>query len=68
MTAPRVTAQEAIARIKEGHPVVFIDSRAPEAWGRSNEQLPGAVRAPLGRFDASVAAVPRDRVAIAYCT
>jgi rhodanese-related sulfurtransferase len=48
--------------------VTFIDSRNPIAWGSSRVKLPGALRVPIDQVDQRLAALPRDRRLIVYCT
>lgn len=61
-----------VAQISEltdrGEAVTFIDSRNPIAWGSSRVKLPGALRVPIDQVDQRLAALPRDRRLIVYCT
>jgi rhodanese-related sulfurtransferase len=61
-----------VAQVKDlvgqGHPVVFIDSRNPIAWGSSRIKLPGALRIPVDQVERHLPAIPRDRRLIVYCT
>jgi rhodanese-related sulfurtransferase len=61
-----------VTQIKEladhGHPVMFIDSRNPIAWGSSRVKLPGALRIPIDQVERHLAELPRDRRLIVYCT
>lgn len=61
-----------VARVKDlvdqGEQVAFIDSRNPIAWGSSRVKLPGALRIPIDQVERHLAALPRDRRLIVYCT
>ena len=64
----RLTVAEVKDLIDRGHPVTFIDSRNPIAWGSSKVNLPGARRIPIDQVERHLAALPRDRRLIVYCT
>lgn len=66
--ATRVTADEVIERMNRGEPFYFIDTRNPNAWGESNEKLPGALRVPADEVDRHLGEIPHDRAIITYCT
>ena len=61
-----------VAQVKDlldrGEPVLFIDSRNPIAWGSSRVKLPDARRIPIDQVERHLAALPRDRRLIVYCT
>ena len=64
----RLTVDQAKQLIDEGQVVLFIDSRNPIAWGSSRVKLPGALRVPIDEVERHLAALPRDRHLIVYCT
>ena len=68
----RVTADEVKRRMDRGEPVVFVDTRNPQAWSQSNEKLPGAIRIPVGEVDRHLNEIPKDAREgswiITYCT
>ena len=64
----RLTVDEVKDLIDQGHPVTFIDSRNPIAWGSSKVKLPGARRIPIDEVERHLSALPRDRRLIVYCT
>jgi rhodanese-related sulfurtransferase len=68
----RVNAEEVMRRMDRGEPVVFIDSRNPQAWSQSNEKLPGAIRIPAGEVERHLDEIPKDGPIrswiITYCT
>jgi rhodanese-related sulfurtransferase len=61
-----------VAQVKDlvagGQAVTFIDSRNPIAWGSSRVKLPGALRVPIDEVERHLAAIPRDRRLVVYCT
>ena len=65
---PRITAEDAKARLARGEPIVFVDSRNPKAWGESDVKLPGAIRVEADRVPDHLAEIPRGRPIVAYCT
>lgn len=71
-TMRRVTAEEVMRRMDRGEPVVFVDSRNPQAWSQSNEKLPGAIRIPAGEVELRLNEVPKGgregAWIITYCT
>jgi len=71
-TMRRVTPEEVMRRMDRGEAVVFVDSRNPQAWGRSNEKLPGAIRIPVGEVERHLNEIPRGgpegRWIVTYCT
>jgi hypothetical protein len=64
----RITVEEAHRRWARGEPLVFVDSRAPAAWARSDQKLPGAIRILKDQVDQHAAALPRGRPIVTYCT
>lgn len=68
MEATRVTVDEVKERIDRGEPLVFIDTRNPQAWGEAETRLPGALRVPADEVERHLKEIPRDRAVITYCT
>jgi rhodanese-related sulfurtransferase len=70
LEATRVTADEVLARLDRGEPLVFVDARSEEEWQASGERLSGAVRmSPVVRDEEeTLPLIPRDRGIITYCT
>jgi len=68
----RVTAEEVMRWMDRGEAVVFVDTRNPEAWGQSNEKLPGAIRIPVGEVERRLNEIPKsgpiERWIVTYCT
>jgi rhodanese-related sulfurtransferase len=54
--------------MERGEPLVFLDTRNPQAWGESDSKLPGATRVPAGEVEQHLDEIPRDRAVITYCT
>jgi rhodanese-related sulfurtransferase len=63
-----LTVAQAKDLVDRGEPVLFIDSRNPIAWGSSRVKLPGAQRIAIDQVERHLAALPRDRRLIVYCT
>ena len=68
MEATRVTLDEVRERMDRGEPLVFLDTRNPQAWGESDTKLPGAIRVPADELEQHLDEIPRDRTVITYCT
>jgi len=66
--ATRVTADEVLERMRRGEPLVFLDTRNPQAWGAAQTKLPGAIRVPADEVGGHLPSIPRDRAVITYCT
>ena len=64
----RLTVADVNDLIDRGHPIAFIDSRNPIAWGSSKLILPGAIRVPIDEVAQHLPELPRDRRLIVYCT
>ena len=68
MEPVRISPQDAKNRLDEGEPIVFVDSRAPDAWSRSDVTIPGAIRVPPDEADQRLAEIPRAPLIVTYCT
>jgi rhodanese-related sulfurtransferase len=68
LTAPRVGADEVLARLDRGEHIAFVDARREEEWRSSDQKLPGAVRlSPEGKEETLPLIAP-DRSVVTYCT
>ena len=68
MEATRVTVEELRERLNRGEQFAFVDTRNPQAWGESDQKLPGAIRVPADEVAQHLAEIPHDRTVITYCT
>jgi rhodanese-related sulfurtransferase len=68
MEVSRVTVDEVRTRLERGEPLVFVDARSAESWGKSESQIPGSVRVPPDDVAAHADDVPRGQAVITYCT
>ncbi|HZR55323.1 MAG TPA: rhodanese-like domain-containing protein [Terriglobales bacterium] len=64
----RITVDELRKRMEAGEDFTVVDTRNPQAWGQSNEKLPGAIRVPLDALNQNLSKIPKDKPAVAYCT
>jgi rhodanese-related sulfurtransferase len=55
-------------RMDRGEPLVFLDTRAPEAWDKSDVKIAGAIRVPPDKVEQHLKEIPRDHTIITYCT
>jgi rhodanese-related sulfurtransferase len=68
MEATRVTVDEVKERMDRGEPLVFVDTRNPQAWSEAETKLPGAIRVPADEVEQHLKEIPHDRTVITYCT
>jgi rhodanese-related sulfurtransferase len=68
MEATRVTVDEVKERMDRGEPLVFVDTRNPQAWSEAETKLPGAIRVPADEVEQHLKEIPHDRTIITYCT
>lgn len=68
MEVTRVTVDEIGERLNRGEQFAFIDTRNPQAWGESDQKLPGAIRMPADEVDQHLDEIPHNRTVITYCT
>jgi rhodanese-related sulfurtransferase/DNA-binding HxlR family transcriptional regulator len=60
-----ISAEELLARLKSGEPVVIVDVRPTEEYQAGH--LAGAVSIPLQELEHRLRELPRDRDIVAYC-
>ena len=68
MESIRISLDDAKKRFDSGGDTVFVDTRAPEAWSKSNVQIPGAIRVDPHEVESNLARIPRGRPIVTYCT
>jgi len=68
MPSNRISPEEANARILAGEPMVFVDSRNPQAWAKSDRKIPGAVRVPADDVESHLHEIDRHSTLVSYCT
>jgi len=68
MPSNRISPDEANARVLAGEPMVFVDSRNPQAWAKSDRKIPGAVRVPSYDNESHVTEIDRHSTIVVYCT
>lgn len=68
MEVTRVTVDEVKQRLDRGEELVFVDARNPQAWGKADTKMPGAIRVPANEVEQHLNEIPRDHTIITYCT
>jgi rhodanese-related sulfurtransferase len=63
----RITPREAWALVEEGRGPVFLDTRNPMHWQKSEQQIPGSLRIWRMELEERIGEVPRGRPVVAYC-
>ena len=68
MAVQRITVAE-LKRMMDAHqPVTVIDARSAESWKKSDVEIAGSLRVPPDEVAQHLSEIPRDRVAVSYCT
>jgi rhodanese-related sulfurtransferase len=68
MNIKRITVEELKRRMDAHEALTVLDARAPDAWERSDVQIPGSIRVPPDKVDEHLSEIPRDRLVVPYCT
>ncbi len=68
MEPQRISAEEAKGRLDRGEAVVFVDTRADDAWRKATLQIPKSRRVPPDGVEAHLDDIPRDALIVPYCT
>jgi hypothetical protein len=68
MEPQRITAEEAKRRMDIGDAVVFLDSRADDAWRQAEAQIPNSRRVPPDGVEAHLDEIPSRGLIVPYCT
>jgi rhodanese-related sulfurtransferase len=64
----RITPDDLKRRMDAHQPIAILDTRAEDAWNESDVQIPGAMRVPPDAVARHLPEIPRDRLAVTYCT
>ena len=64
----RITPEEAKARLDDGEPITFVDSRSAGAWAGAVAKIPGAFRIPPHDIPDDVSEIPKANAVVVYCT
>jgi rhodanese-related sulfurtransferase len=62
-----ISPEEAWALVGAGREPVFLDTRNPKHWEKSEFQIPGSVRIWRVELEARIGEVPRGRPVVTYC-
>jgi hypothetical protein len=65
---PRMTVDRLARMQQNGEPVTVIDVRRESALERSGLTIPGSIRIPVDDLRDRLAAIPRDRPVVLWCT
>ena len=63
----RISPLEARALVEGGREPVFIDTRNPMHWEKSEHQIPGSLRIWRMELEERIEEVPRGRPVVTYC-
>jgi rhodanese-related sulfurtransferase len=68
MEPKRITVEELKRRMDSGERLVILDTRAQEAWEKSDIQIPGSLRVPPDEVEKHLQEIPREAAVVTYCT
>lgn len=68
MELSRITKEDLKRRMDAHEPIAILDTRAVDAWSKSDVQIPGAIRVPPDGVELHLSEIPRDRLVVTYCT
>jgi rhodanese-related sulfurtransferase len=63
----RISPEEAWALVEGGREPVFLDTRNPMHWEKSENQIPGSLRIWRMELEERIGEVPRGRPVVTYC-
>jgi hypothetical protein len=68
MEPERIRVEDVKRQMDAGQRVVFLDTRAQDAWEKAELQIPRSIRVPPDEAASHLNAVPRDGLIVPYCT
>jgi rhodanese-related sulfurtransferase len=68
MKLTKWTPEEVNKHLKGGEQVIFLDTRSPEAWDKSDSKIVGALRVPPDEALARLPEIPTEQTIVTYCT
>jgi len=68
MEPDRISKEEVKRRLDAGEPIVFLDTRADDAWTKADPQISGSTRVPPDAVDQHLNEIPREGLIVTYCT
>jgi rhodanese-related sulfurtransferase len=68
MASDRISPEEASARVLAGDNVIYVDTRNPKAWAKSDRKIPGAIRIPADQVESHLNELDPASTVITYCT
>ncbi len=68
MEPKRITPEELKRRLDAGERVVILDDRAPDAWQKSDVQIPGSWRVPPDQVEQHLQEISKGAAIATYCT
>lgn len=65
---PTISAQQLRQMLDRGDPLTVLDVRSPHAYAEAHGAIPGSIRIAPHEIPKRYQEIPRDRLAVAYCT
>lgn len=67
MEPDRINKEDVKRRLDAGEHVVFLDTRAADAWRKAEEQIPDSRRVPPDAVEQHLNEIPRSGLIVTYC-
>ena len=68
MEPQRITVDDVKRRLDAGESIVFLDTRADDAWRSADAQIPKSLRVSPDAAEAHLDDIPRRGLIVPYCT
>ena len=68
MESQRISADEIKRKMDAGERIVFLDTRADDAWRKADAQISGSQRIPPDVVELHIDEIPREELIVTYCT
>jgi rhodanese-related sulfurtransferase len=68
MEPTRISTEDVKRRLDAGERILFLDTRADDAWTKADAQIPGSTRVPPDAVEQHLNEIPREGLIVTYCT
>lgn len=68
MESQRISADQITRKMDAGERIVFLDTRADDAWRKADAQISGSQRIPPDAVEQHIDEIPREGLIVTYCT
>jgi hypothetical protein len=67
MEPNRISKEEVKRRLDSREPIMLLDTRSVDAWGKADAQIPGSIRIPPDAVEQHLDEIARGLI-VSYCT